>query len=282
MPHLDIAAPGFDNLQYSTANVCGKKAGTGFESQAASEALGRWYEKCQDTAECIDLCAELEPGMRKGCQLFARWGWKRGDPKNVKFAAVECPSAFVKHIGSLFGADGPQEASADPVASSAQPSTSGTIDATTTGSASASPAASTTPATSSTARASSTTPNPTTEDDSVSIKPHEPEEAGGACLKAWSQCGGKSWKGQGTCCDGLQCHRDNDWWSACVPGASLAQAPAVVRRGARQASYFLAPIQPHMLREAPALVQGGSTLNRKGAAANALSHFPHGGKDEEL
>lgn len=99
--------------------------------------------------------------------------------------------------------------------------------------------------------------------------------AEGACLKAWSQCGGQGWKGQGTCCDGLRCHRDNDWWSACVPGASLAHATAV-GRGAQRASSFLAPVQRHMLREAPALVQGASALSRKAPAADAPS------KDDEL
>jgi len=107
--HLDIAAPGFDNLQYSTANVCGKRPNTGFSSQKASEAAGRWYERCKDTAECIDLCSSLEPGMRKGCELFAKWGWRRGDPRGIKYTAVDCPEAFVDHVASLFGPDGPRQ-----------------------------------------------------------------------------------------------------------------------------------------------------------------------------
>mmetsp|Transcript_68151 Transcript_68151/g.131642 ORF Transcript_68151/g.131642 Transcript_68151/m.131642 type:complete len:443 (+) Transcript_68151:116-1444(+) len=105
-PHFDIAAPGFDNLQYSTANVCGSRPKTGFDSKQQSAVLGSWYTKCQDTAKCAYLCNQLPPAFQKGCKLFASWGWKRGDPSTVKYRAVTCPPEFQRHVGAQFGPKG--------------------------------------------------------------------------------------------------------------------------------------------------------------------------------
>lgn len=105
-PHFDVAAPGFDDLRYSTANVCGIRGGSGFQNQSQSEALGRWYDSCGNTAECQHLCDKLPTQFVAGCKLFASWGWTRGDPPSVKFRAVQCPPAFVAHVGSLFDKDG--------------------------------------------------------------------------------------------------------------------------------------------------------------------------------
>jgi len=109
-PHFDVAAPGFDNLHYSTANVCGRRAGTGFDNQTQSAVLGSWWTRCSSTAGCVDLCDQLPSQFRRGCKLFASWGWTRGDPPHVRFKAVACPPRFVQHIGSLFGPDGAQPA----------------------------------------------------------------------------------------------------------------------------------------------------------------------------
>lgn len=107
-PHFDIAAPGFDNLQWSTANVCASTSipGTGFTSQEQSATLGNWWSTCQNTAECQNLCDQLPSVFQNGCKLFASWGWKRGDPDAVKYKAIECPAEFIKHISSQFGASG--------------------------------------------------------------------------------------------------------------------------------------------------------------------------------
>lgn len=106
-PHFDIAAPGFDNLDYSTNNVCGRRPGTGFDNKEQSAALGSWWQHgCANTAECIHLCDQLPTRFIRGCQLFASWGWKRGDPTNVKYKAVTCPQRFVEHIGAQFGPNG--------------------------------------------------------------------------------------------------------------------------------------------------------------------------------
>ena len=45
--HLDLAAPGFDNLAFSTANICGAD-GT-YISQSASSVCGDWYNKGSNT-----------------------------------------------------------------------------------------------------------------------------------------------------------------------------------------------------------------------------------------
>jgi len=105
-PHFDIAAPGFDNLQFSTANVCGSRPKTGLSKQQ-SAVLGSWYNtRCKDTAECAYLCDQLPPAFQKSCRLFASWGWKRGDPSTVKYRAVPCPPKFQEHVGSQFGPNG--------------------------------------------------------------------------------------------------------------------------------------------------------------------------------
>mmetsp|Transcript_4583 Transcript_4583/g.14704 ORF Transcript_4583/g.14704 Transcript_4583/m.14704 type:complete len:247 (-) Transcript_4583:95-835(-) len=108
-PHFDVAAPGFDNLQFSTANICGMRPGTGFESREQSAAVGSWWTACEHTAECAHKCDRLPPQYRKGCKLFASWGWRKGDPSGVNFKAVECPREFVRHVGSQFGPRGPRE-----------------------------------------------------------------------------------------------------------------------------------------------------------------------------
>merc|ERR1719464_2087387 len=64
-PHFDIAAPGFDNLQWSTANVCGLRPGTGFASRQQSATLGGWYHQCPNTAECARLCDQLPAAFQK-------------------------------------------------------------------------------------------------------------------------------------------------------------------------------------------------------------------------
>jgi len=106
-PHFDIAVPGFDNLDYSTANVCGLRPGTGFNSKEQSATLGSWWQHgCTNIAECIHLCDQLPARFIKGCKLFASWGWNRGDPTNVKYKAVTCPERLVEHMGAQFGPNG--------------------------------------------------------------------------------------------------------------------------------------------------------------------------------
>ena len=47
--HLDLAAPGFDNLDFSTANICGER-GT-YISKSTSSVCGDWYNRGGNTIE---------------------------------------------------------------------------------------------------------------------------------------------------------------------------------------------------------------------------------------
>merc|ERR1719450_1978576 len=103
--HFDVAVPGYDNLQYSTANVCGERSGTGFASRQDSAVLGDWYETFTNTAQAASRCSNLPAQFQKGCQLFSEWGWTRGDP-GAEFQVVECPAAFKNYVADQFDANG--------------------------------------------------------------------------------------------------------------------------------------------------------------------------------
>jgi len=103
--HVDVAVPGYDNLAYSTANVCGQRDGTGFNSQSESAILGDWYNNYQNTAQASALCDNLPVQFQKGCQLFSDWGWKTGNP-DAEYQVVACPEAFKSYVADQFNADG--------------------------------------------------------------------------------------------------------------------------------------------------------------------------------
>lgn len=103
--HFDVAVPGYDNLQFSTANVCGLRDNTGFASQQDSALLGDWYTQFPNTAQAATRCSSLPTQFQKGCQLFSEWGWTRGDPP-AEFQVVDCPSAFKEYVSDQFNADG--------------------------------------------------------------------------------------------------------------------------------------------------------------------------------
>jgi len=106
VPHLDLAVPGYDNLQYSTANTCGSDHTTC--SKAQSSVCGTWYNRGSSTIEGCDCSSLPEGNMRKGCELFTSWGWKRGDP-TLHWKPVECPSALKQVIHDSFGPSGPTQ-----------------------------------------------------------------------------------------------------------------------------------------------------------------------------
>merc|ERR1719203_1120893 len=103
--HFDVAVPGYDNLDFSTANVCGKRANTGFASKEESAVLGDWYVQHQNTAQAVSRCGSLPSEFLKGCELFSEWGWTRGDPP-AEFRVVDCPSAFKDYVADQFDANG--------------------------------------------------------------------------------------------------------------------------------------------------------------------------------
>ena len=105
IPHLDFAAPGYDNLQYSQANICGFS--DTYISQTDSSICGDWYNYGASTIEGCDCSSMAETTdaqkmLKKGCELFTAWGWKSGDPTSLTYEIVTCPSAYVSLIGNAF------------------------------------------------------------------------------------------------------------------------------------------------------------------------------------
>jgi len=102
--HMDIAVPGYDNLQYSTANTCGSSDTHISKTQSAT--CGTWYNSYDDTRGCSSRCANLPEPFAAACARFSEWGWKRGDP-SLEYKVVECPAALRKLISSAFDRSGP-------------------------------------------------------------------------------------------------------------------------------------------------------------------------------
>ena len=119
--HLDIAVPGFDHFDYSEANVCGmeSRATTGGwsvqptkrDESHASYALGDWYRRHSSTAAAAGECDALPEDFRRGCRLFAAWGWREGRPV-PRLQAGRVPRRRVAHYSNLFGRSGPINACA--------------------------------------------------------------------------------------------------------------------------------------------------------------------------
>eukprot|EP00899_Mesostigma_viride_P004155 jgi/Mesvir1/13740/Mv11884-RA.1 len=107
--HLDMAVPGYDNLAFSTANICGQTDTIITRSQ--SSACGDWYNHGSTTIQGCD-CSQIPTGtegqrmLRAGCQLFTAWGWRSGNPQ-LTYRVVPCPSAFKQLIGGAFNGYGP-------------------------------------------------------------------------------------------------------------------------------------------------------------------------------
>jgi len=102
---MDFAVPGFDNLQYSTANICGNPGTTLSKTQSAI---------CGGTKPADCNCAQIPTHtdalrkMREGCELFKKWGWWSGTP-TLDWRPVPCPKKFVEQVklGAAFGPRGP-------------------------------------------------------------------------------------------------------------------------------------------------------------------------------
>lgn len=109
--HFDLAVPGYDNLIYSTANICGQS--DTYMSRDQSGVLGAWYNSCGNTADCINFCNQLPSEFQEGCKLFSSWGWTRGDPMG-SYQIVDCPQAFKDYVGNQFCTDGPNYPSSTP------------------------------------------------------------------------------------------------------------------------------------------------------------------------
>jgi len=103
--HMDFAVPGFDNLQYSTANICGNPGTTLSKQQSA--ICGAVNPADCNCGQIPTHTAALRR-MREGCELFKQWGWSSGTP-TMKWKPVSCPQKFVEQVqlGAAFGARGP-------------------------------------------------------------------------------------------------------------------------------------------------------------------------------
>merc|ERR1719198_1512417 len=112
--HFDLAVPGYDNLQYSTANVCGDGSrDKTYMSRDQSATCGTWYNQGSSTIEGCN-CSPLPAGhLQDGCSLFTQWGWTSGDP-TLNYRVVDCPAQFVSLVQSAFDASGPSDGGDDP------------------------------------------------------------------------------------------------------------------------------------------------------------------------
>ena len=68
--HMDFAAPGYDNLQFSLANICGQ-SGT-YISRSQSTTCGDWYNRGTNTISACSCSAlpssnEAQKRIKEGC-----------------------------------------------------------------------------------------------------------------------------------------------------------------------------------------------------------------------
>jgi len=103
--HMDFAVPGFDHLQYSTANICGNP-GTTLSKQQSSICGGVKPADCN--CGQIPTHTPALRRMREGCEIFKQWGWWSGTP-TLDWRPVPCPNKFVEQVqlGAAFGPRGP-------------------------------------------------------------------------------------------------------------------------------------------------------------------------------
>lgn len=92
--HFDLAVPGYDNLQYSTANRCGDY--NTILNKQQSSACGDWYNRGSSTIQGCSCSSfpsvkSAEKTLKSGCELFTAWGWTSGDPQ-LNYEVVPCPS----------------------------------------------------------------------------------------------------------------------------------------------------------------------------------------------
>jgi len=104
-PHLDIAVPAHDNLQYSTANICGDPARS--STYITKEQSGLCGGQNPGACDCNKLPGDT-PAQRMikfGCHLFRSWGWTSGKP-TLEYKPVACPAGFTNLISDAFGVGG--------------------------------------------------------------------------------------------------------------------------------------------------------------------------------
>jgi len=104
---IDFAVPGFDHLQYSMANRCGKSwSEYTFLTREQSGMCGPLHKPAQcDCNKIPNTTPELKM-MRRGCELFKDWNWHHGSPMNLEYKKVECPERMVDRFSGPGGFGG--------------------------------------------------------------------------------------------------------------------------------------------------------------------------------
>ena len=87
--HFDIAAPGFDVLQYSLSNDCNKLEPN---ENAGFESCGYWRISSDDPNDFCECDLFTDPILRAGCENFLSLGW---DNPLVAYEEVICPDEMV-------------------------------------------------------------------------------------------------------------------------------------------------------------------------------------------
>ena len=100
--HIDIAVPGFGNTGYDW-NICGE-SGT-YMTKQQSAVCGNWFRKGSSTTSGCD-CSSIPYPLRKSCELFKSWGWKKVFPDLIIHKVVDCPAEYESIISKAFDRNG--------------------------------------------------------------------------------------------------------------------------------------------------------------------------------
>ena len=86
-PHIDLCIPGFDNLLFSTANVCDFSE---IMSAEQSSLNGGWYNFYDSLIEAKEKCKLLPPKYREECEIFCDLDLSKTF-KEGTYTKIECP-----------------------------------------------------------------------------------------------------------------------------------------------------------------------------------------------
>ena len=115
--HLDLAVPGFDHAEYSTAYVCGmaSRAG-GAGGWAFQPETPRRVARVVFARRLVRAPRRHDGGERRvrraaaavrpRLRALAAWGWTVGNP-TASYEIVDCPPALVELAAGAFDANGP-------------------------------------------------------------------------------------------------------------------------------------------------------------------------------
>merc|ERR1719491_153668 len=111
--HFDIAAPGFDVLEYSWSNTCKDLEPDNIEGL---ESCGRLMIDSQDPETNCDCSKFISPVLKAGCENFYAMQW---DNPSVVYKEVSCPEEIAnlpcwEQNGNGYPQDGIPETCMDP------------------------------------------------------------------------------------------------------------------------------------------------------------------------